>query len=235
VIFNSDVTVENQLFANMTGNVLGNIQGNVVTSTGVNLIDISNQTFNGNSINFQGLGSITSPSAVFTDIPFLVFATTNPTPLVANTSVLTVNNTGTASSPLGLARARGSVAIPTAISNGDEMGQILYVGHDGVGFIPSATITSLVDGAISTGVIPSRIEVSTTNSSGTSGIRVNIKSSVVEFAVPPKLPVVADDTARTALVPTPSTGMMIFMTAGTTPAATNKVQVYDSTAWVNLH
>ena len=93
----------------------------------------------------------------------------------------------------------------------------------------------MVDGAVSSGVVPSRIEVSTTNSSGTSAIRVNIKSSVAEFSVPPKLPVVADDTARTTLVPTPSTGMMIFMTAGTAPAATNKVQVYDSTAWVNLH
>jgi hypothetical protein len=29
--------------------------------------------------------------------------------------------------------------------------------------------------------------------------------------------------------------MLIFMTAGTSPAATNKVQAYDGTAWVNLH
>jgi hypothetical protein len=29
--------------------------------------------------------------------------------------------------------------------------------------------------------------------------------------------------------------MLIFMTNGTSPVAANKVQVYDGTAWVNLH
>jgi hypothetical protein len=84
-------------------------------------------------------------------------------------------------------------------------------------------------------VIPSRIEIYTTNLSGAAGVKLTVGSTAVQFTVPPKLPVVADDTARTALVPTPTTGMMIFMTAGSAPAATNKVQVYDSTAWVNLH
>jgi hypothetical protein len=84
-------------------------------------------------------------------------------------------------------------------------------------------------------VIPSRIEIYTTNLSGVAGVKLTVGSTAVQFTVPPKLPVVADDTARTALVPTPTTGMMIFMTAGSAPAATNKVQVYDSTAWVNLH
>jgi hypothetical protein len=64
---------------------------------------------------------------------------------------------------------------------------------------------------------------------------IKFRPTSTDFQLPPKLPVVADDTARTALVPTPTTGMMIFMTAGTSPAATNKVQVYDSAAWVNLH
>jgi len=29
--------------------------------------------------------------------------------------------------------------------------------------------------------------------------------------------------------------MMVFMSTGTSPAVTNKVVVYDSTAWVALH
>jgi hypothetical protein len=49
------------------------------------------------------------------------------------------------------------------------------------------------------------------------------------------LPVIADDTARTAAVPTPTKGMMIMMEAGTTPAATNVAQVFDGSAWVNLY
>jgi len=50
-----------------------------------------------------------------------------------------------------------------------------------------------------------------------------------------KLPVFANDAARSAAITTPQTGMMVFMTAGTTPPVTNKVVVYDSAAWVALH
>ena len=50
-----------------------------------------------------------------------------------------------------------------------------------------------------------------------------------------KLPVFANDAARTAAIAAPQTGMMVFMTSGTSPAVTNKVVVYDSTAWVALH
>ena len=239
VIFNSDVTVENQLFAslvgNVTGNVIGNIQGNVTDTSGIGIVDVSNRTFNGAGINLEANGSIASTGAVFTDTPFFVFTVAQPTGTLAPVSLLVANTSGSQTASFGLARSRGSIATPATVINNDEIGKLAGIGFDGVSFISSSTITTVVDGAVSSGVVPSRIEVSTTNSSGTSAIRVNIKSSVAEFSVPPKLPVVADDTARTALVPTPSTGMMIFMTAGTAPAATNKVQVYDSTAWVNLH
>ena len=235
VIFNSDVTVENQLFASLVGNVIGNIQGNVTNTSGIGIVDVSNRTFNGAGINLEANGSIASTGAVFTDTPFLLFTAVQPTALVANTSILVSNNSGAHTSPFGLTRVRGSITSPTTVLNGDEIGQIVSAGHDGTGFVPSAAICYVVDGAVSVGVIPSRIEFSTSNASGTIDVRANIKSTVAEFFVPPKLPVVANDTARTALVPTPSTGMMIFMTAGTTPAATNKVQVYDSAAWVNLH
>lgn len=239
VIFNSDVTVENQLFAslvgNVTGNVIGNIQGNVTDTSGIGIVDVSNRTFNGAGINLEANGSITSPGAIFTDTPFFVFTVAQPTGTLAPVSLLVANTSGSQTASFGLARSRGSIATPATVINNDEIGKLAGIGFDGVSYISSSTITTVVDGAVSSGVVPSRIEVSTTNSSGTSAIRVNIKSSVAEFSVPPKLPVVADDTARTALVPTPSTGMMIFMSSGTTPAATNKVQVYDSAAWVNLH
>ena len=235
VIFNSDVTVENQLFASLVGNVIGNIQGNVTNTSGIGIVDVSNRTFNGAGINLEANGSIASTGAVFTDTPFFVFTVAQPTGTLAPVSLLVANTSGSQTASFGLARSRGSIATPATVINNDEIGKLAGIGFDGVSFISSSTITTVVDGAVSSGVVPSRIEVSTTNSSGTSAIRVNIKSSVAEFSVPPNLPVVANDTARTTLVPTPSTGMMIFMTAGTAPAATNKVQVYDSAAWVNLH
>lgn len=52
---------------------------------------------------------------------------------------------------------------------------------------------------------------------------------------PHQLPVYADDAARSAAIPTPATGMMVFMSSGTAPAVTNKAVIYDSTAWVALH
>jgi hypothetical protein len=239
VIFNSDVTVENDLFANLFGNVIGNvigdIQGNVVTSTGSNVIDISNRTFNGASVNIDANGSISSSGAVFTDIPFLVFTSVEPTGSLAPVSLIVQNNAGAGTAPFGLTRVRGSIASPTTVVNGDDLGQIANIGFDGTSFIPSATITAVVDNVVSTGVIPSKLEFKTSSALGVLATKATIKSTVVEFDVPPRLPVVADDTARTALVPTPTAGMMIFMSSGSSPVATNKVQVYDSTAWVNLH
>ena len=56
----------------------------------------------------------------------------------------------------------------------------------------------------------------------------------VSFGVPAQIAVVADDTARGTLVPSPAAGMMLFMTAGTSPSATTQLQVYNGTAWVNV-
>jgi len=56
----------------------------------------------------------------------------------------------------------------------------------------------------------------------------------VTFGVPAKFAVVADDTARTALVPSPEKGMVILMEAGTTPAATNQLQFFDGSNWTNV-
>jgi hypothetical protein len=145
------------------------------------------------------------------------------------------NESGVHTASVGLLRGRGTVFAPTTVISGDEIGDILSCGFDGVQYLPATSISTIVDGPVSPGVVPSRIEIYTTNVSGVAGLKLTVGSTAVQFTVPPNLPVVANDTARTALVPTPAAGMMIFMTAGSSPAATNKVQVYDSTAWVNLH
>lgn len=59
-------------------------------------------------------------------------------------------------------------------------------------------------------------------------------SSKVTFGVPAQMAVVADDTARGTLVPSPAAGMMLFMTSGSAPSATTQLQVYNGTAWVNV-
>jgi len=150
-------------------------------------------------------------------------------------SILTANSTGADANSFVVTRQRGSLISPSAVQVGDEFGNFEYSGFDGSAYQLAGGIKGVVDGAVSSGVMPSRIDVFVNNAAGNTVTPMSVKATQVSFAAPPTLPVVADDSARTTLVPTPATGMMIFMTSGTTPAATNKVQVYDGGAWVNLH
>lgn len=90
-----------------------------------------------------------------------------------------------------------------------------------------------MNGTVSSTIVPSRLELFATSDAGTQVTAVKIKPTVIEATVPFQLPVYADDTARLAAIPTPAKGMMIFITSGTTPAATNQMQVFDGTNWVN--
>ena len=49
-----------------------------------------------------------------------------------------------------------------------------------------------------------------------------------------QMPVYANDAARSAAIPTPATGMMIFVQNGTSPLAVDALQVYNGTAWINV-
>jgi hypothetical protein len=65
-------------------------------------------------------------------------------------------------------------------------------------------------------------------------IETQITNEVANFGVPVQFPVVADDSARSTLVPTPAKGMVILMEAGTAPAATNQLQYFNGSNWVNV-
>jgi hypothetical protein len=67
---------------------------------------------------------------------------------------------------------------------------------------------------------------------GTEGGKISTPSvSISEFL---QLPVFADDAARLAAIPTAAKGMVIMMTAGTTPLATNQIQFFNGTNWITL-
>lgn len=70
-------------------------------------------------------------------------------------------------------KSRGTtVGSYTAVQNGDGLNQIGCWGSDGTGWLTNAstTIQSIVDGAVSTGIVPGRLEFNTQNSSGTSNL-----------------------------------------------------------------
>jgi hypothetical protein len=239
---NLDGTVKSNIIPNTTGYNIGSASNffnntftaNVVNSSGATVLATASKTATLAQVNLESSGLFTGATMIAT-VPSILYATTTVSATDPWPNLLTSYSTSAATNSLGLSRSRGTFVTPTTVNNGDEIGSISVNGHDGTNFVASAEILCEVNGAVSTGVVPSKITVKVTNSTGTIGSPLVIKATDVEFAAPPKLPSVADDTARTALVPTPAAGMMIFMLSGATPAATNKVQVYDGSAWVNLH
>lgn len=216
-------------------NVFANVYTtSILNSSGVSILNTSSKTANLAQINLESSGLFTGPAMIAT-VPSILYATTSVSPTDPWPNLLTANGTGAGTNSLGLSRSRGTFLAPTTVNNGDEIGSISINGHDGTNFVASAEIICSVTGAVSTAVVPSKIDFNVTSSTGTLATRVSVKATSVDFSAPPKLPVVADDTARTALVASPTKGMLIFMESGTTPAATNQAQVYDGTNWVNLN
>lgn len=230
-VFADDSTI---LVNSTNGVISGNLTGNVITSTGLNVLNPTTKTATLTAINLESFGVI-SGNAMTVTVPSVVYAT-NALAAAPWPNLLTVYNGGAASNSLGISRARGTSLIsPTTVLNGDTIGNINFNAFDSVDYITSSEFESVIDGAVAAGVVPSRLNVKVTSSTGTLTTVMSVKSTAVDFNLPPKLPVVADDTARTALVASPTAGMLIFMQSGTTPAATNVVQVFDGTNWVNLH
>jgi len=130
-------------------------------------------------------------------------------------------------------RARGTYDTPTAVVDTDVLHRITFGGHDGTSFSDNAFITARVDGTVSTGVIPTSIDIKTTDSAGSVQTNSTYRTDgATEFNGAVKLANYADSTARDAAIPNPETGMMVFLT-GTSKAQVNT----DGTTggWVDLH
>jgi len=152
--------------------------------------------------------------------------------------------------------SRGSLSIPTSVQQGDPLFTIVANGYDGTDYRFSSAISFDIDPDTSNPVgpnaVPGKISFGTSADGGATlrglvfdadgQLGVNMTSptatldvnGAAKFAGPVRLAVAANDTARTAYG-TALKGQLIFMVSGTSPAATNKVQVYDGAAWVNLH
>jgi len=63
-------------------------------------------------------------------------------------------------------KSRGSVGTQAAVVAGDVLSRNLAVGSDGTAWQPSAEIRCLVEGAVSAGIVPGRINFYTTDSTG---------------------------------------------------------------------
>ena len=134
-------------------------------------------------------------------------------------------------------RARGTQASPGSLTTNDEIFTWLFAAQGAAGPTQAGQIIVSVDGALTGGgnFTPGKIEFKTADSAGNpqAGISVDsIQTTILGGAL--QLKVFADDSARSSAIASPTKGMMIFMEAGTTPAATNQVQIFDGSNWVNL-
>ena len=132
-------------------------------------------------------------------------------------------------------RSRGTHGSETAVSNGDSLHRITFGGHDGTSFVDTAFIKASVDGTVSTSIIPTKLELKTTDSAGTVntpltlGSDNSVTANKLAAATYFELPQYGSDSARDTTIATPVAGMMIYKTD------TNKAQVYNGTIWVDLH
>jgi len=143
-----------------------------------------------------------------------------------------LNNTSIASdgARLLLRRSRGSFDVPQAVVDTDAMYRITFGGHDGTSYVDNTYITARVDGTVSTGVVPSSLDIKTTDSAGSLQTNATFRTDgATVFNGAAKLVSYADSTARDAAITAPEAGMMVFITG------TSKAQVYDGAAWVDLH
>ena len=121
----------------------------------------------------------------------------------------------------------------SAVQGGDTIFLQLMGAYDGANDVAASQI-KLTTTSVASGAIPSTLEIKTTDDDGVTYHGLNISSTSVASTVPIGFPVVANDGARGTLVPTPAKGMVILMEAGTAPAATNQLQFFDGSNWVNV-
>jgi hypothetical protein len=77
-----------------------------------------------------------------------------------------------------LLKSRAStVGTNTAVVSGDTLGNLLFRGADGTNYRNAASITSAVDGAVSTGIVPGLLRFQTADSAGTNTERMRITSA----------------------------------------------------------
>jgi hypothetical protein len=207
----SSVAIDGSIFFNPAGSGVVNVTSNLIT----NGLQIFGPSIDGSS----GDGTILVTTSDSASLPL---------------NLLEVHNDAVSVSGVSLSRARGTLLAQTAVQNNDSIKNLIFSGYDGTNFRFSAGINVFVDGTVATNYVPGRLEFRTVHTDGNELTRLTVSSTAVSGTVPFKLPVYADDTARTTAISTPQQGMMIFMQSGTTPPATNQMQVYNGSAWISM-
>ena len=124
--------------------------------------------------------------------------------------------------------AKGVKGAPLTVASGDLIGSFNGVAWDGSIESTKSLITTTIDTATGTNTLPGKILFTLHDHDGNYSTYGSLDSRGT-FEMPTfKATPYADTTARDAAIPTPSAGMIIYLTA------TNKLQCYNGTAWTDL-
>lgn len=226
-----------QVTGRVTGDVYGSIQGSVFGGDSTLIIDDTTSTVLGNVNNStttsKQVNSATINLTGTDDAGTTASVLINTTDSYADGPQFAATGHADGSEGLALqfAKFRGTAAAPTALQAGDEIATLLFIGGDANGAAtPAAAMRTVVEGTPVAGNVKAGLFLATQNSSGTLVPSFSIDGNQgANFYGPAKLHSFADTTARDAAIATPAAGMMIYLTA------TNKAQVYNGTAWTDLH
>jgi hypothetical protein len=131
-------------------------------------------------------------------------------------SVYTFHNSSSDASNINFFRGRGTRDTPTALGSTDPIMDIRLRGYDGTNYSGGVTLRASVNGAVSTGVLPSKLEIWLTTATGSTSPYFTLEETKATFAVMPVLPTYADDTAADAAIGGAGNrvnGMMFYNTA----------------------
>jgi hypothetical protein len=193
-----------------------NLTTNAITSTSITTTDLlvgnvtaTNQlTLTSNLNDGTGSSRLVSVGSTLTDGRFQIINGTYSSNL-ALANIIQSHATADARN-FQFNRSRGTTASPTAAQSGDDIIDIAFGGHDGTSYQVRAAIAATVDGSVSAGVVPTKIDFLTGTTA--TGVAVSIGSNrQTTFNGAITLAVYADATARDAAITAPTGGMMVYL------------------------
>ncbi len=165
-------------FNNGSNNVFLGYQAGY-NATGNNKLYIANSSTNPPIIygdfsnNTLGLGTITPNSTYgYAKVEIASEGYGSPTDLLIRNAV---NDPGYAPG-LIFQHARGTLATPLTVNNGDYLSAIYTMNYDGSNYVLSAGLDIFADGAIAAGIVPTRLMFNTMNTTGNYAARLTIKN-----------------------------------------------------------
>ncbi len=119
------------------------------------------------------LGVAAVNAILYPDSDSLLFAKNESTAIRG----VTASDTATRQAGLRFLRSRGTLASPTIVQDGDDLGELGFQGYDGSARANAASIIAVVDGTPGAGDMPTRMEFYTTpDGSTTLTLRMTIDS-----------------------------------------------------------